>query len=68
MTPAEIKADLDALPGALALFWYMENVDDEHPHRTELFFYCRERARRYGTNWHAELKFDKLMFERIERS
>lgn len=68
MTFEETKDYLDSLPGVLALFWFMENVGDEHPHRTELFFYCRERARRYSKDgYQAELKFDRQMFELISK-
>jgi hypothetical protein len=74
-TIEQIKEYLDSLPGVLALFWFMENVSDEHPHRTELFFYCRERVRRYAlttpthssVHWKHELKWDTQMFERLER-
>lgn len=44
MNIEQTVAYLDTLPGVLALFWFMENVSDEHPHRQELFFYCRERV------------------------
>jgi hypothetical protein len=53
---------LDLLPGVLALWWFMENVNDEHPHRSELFFYCRERVRRYETSLQQALHDDRQRF------
>lgn len=29
-----------------ALWWFIENVNDETPGRTEVFFYLRERVRK----------------------
>ncbi len=67
MTLDQTRDYLDTLPAVLALFWFMENVDSDHPHRTSLFFYCRERARRYsGDGWKNELQWDKQMFERMK--
>ncbi|HVH93181.1 MAG TPA: hypothetical protein VM783_17590 [Candidatus Acidoferrum sp.] len=66
MSYQEIIDYLDSLPGVLALFWFMENVSDEHLHRQQLFFYCRERARRYQHNYKAELKYDAIMFKKKE--
>lgn len=72
MTYEETTDYLDSLPGVLALFWFMENVNEDDPHRSELFFYCRERARRYSFNpnaaeqgeaWKAELKVDAKLFK-----
>lgn len=63
---------LDTLPGVLALFWFMENVADDHEDRQQLFFYCRERVRRYGATpgytdhenaYKRELAADKKLFE-----
>jgi len=74
MTYQETVDYLDTLPGVLALYWFMENVADEHPHRSELFFYCRERARRYNHNpaaadqreaYKVELAFDAEAFKRL---
>ncbi len=73
MTYQETIEYLDNLPGVLALFWFMENVGDEHPDRQELFFYCRDRVRRYqnGPKWQksvykAELAWDAYCFKRLE--
>jgi hypothetical protein len=74
-TYQQIAEYLDALPGVLALWWFMENVNDDHPHRSELFFYCRERVRRYSHNAHKadqrsayldELEWDREAFRRLE--
>lgn len=63
MTLTETTAHLDTLPGVLALFWFMENVGDEHPHRNELFFYCRERVRRYdAAGWVGQHRSDTVKF------
>ena len=32
-----------------ALFWFIENVTESDPERTELFFALRERVRALGT-------------------
>lgn len=71
-TYESITAYLDTLPGVLALWWFMENVHEEHEHRSELFFYCRERVCRYRHDptrkdqtlaFEVELAFDADMFE-----
>jgi hypothetical protein len=41
----ETKGHLDGLPLVAALWWFIENVNEDHPHRNELFFYLRERVR-----------------------
>lgn len=46
MTLDETKEYLDALPLAEALFWFIENIGDDDPIRTDVFFYLRERYRR----------------------
>lgn len=77
MTLTETINYLDTLPGVLALFWFMENVNEEHPHRQELFFYCRERVRRYGNPpgfnerdnaWRHEHAMDAELFKYQERT
>lgn len=45
MSLDQTQAYLDTLPLATALFWFIENVNEDSPHRTALFFYCRERVR-----------------------
>lgn len=42
---SNIQRFLDGLPLAEALWWFIENVTDDHPQRTEIFFYLRERVR-----------------------
>ena len=37
---------LDSMGLSDALWWFIENVDDDHPARTDLFFYLRERMRK----------------------
>lgn len=64
---------LHALPGVLALYWFMENVGTDDPNRSTLFFYCRERVRRYQSNsahptdkpWEIELESDAEKFNRM---
>mgnify|MGYP001566976332 CR=1 FL=1 len=41
----ETRRYLDSLPLTQALWWFIENVGDEHKDRHELFFYLRERVR-----------------------
>lgn len=56
---------LDSLPSTLALFWVMENVNEEHPQRQQFFFYCRERARQVQQNFKQEQKFDAILYKRM---
>jgi len=44
-TFAETKTYLDGLPLADAFWWFIENSNEDDPHRSELFFYLRERYR-----------------------
>jgi hypothetical protein len=37
---------LDTLDLPTALWWFIENVTDETPGRSEIFFHLRERVRR----------------------
>lgn len=39
------KDYLDSLTLTNALWWFIENIDFEHPDRNEIFFYLRERMR-----------------------
>lgn len=39
------KEYLDSVALPQALWWFIENVTDAHPDRTEIFFYLRERVR-----------------------
>jgi len=43
--PAWLIQHTDSLPLAEALWYFIENVSDENPARTELFFHLRERMR-----------------------
>lgn len=43
MTFQQIKDYLDTQPMAQALWWFIENVSDDNPSRTEVFFYLRGR-------------------------
>lgn len=45
MTFTEIKAYLDPLPLVDALWWFIENLNDDDPVQSEVFFYLRERVR-----------------------
>lgn len=45
MTRRQIKSYLQTLPLAEALWWFIENVNEDDSARTELFFYLRERKR-----------------------
>ena len=44
MNYEQIKAYLETLPLAEALWWFIENGSDEN--RTDVFFYLRERVRK----------------------
>lgn len=37
------KSYLDSLDIADALWWFIENIHENHPDRSEIFFYLRER-------------------------
>ncbi len=39
------KTYLDTLSLVDALWWFIENIDSDHPDCTEIFFYLRERKR-----------------------
>jgi len=41
----ETKGHLEGLPLVAALWWFIENSNEDDPHRNELFFYLRERVR-----------------------
>jgi hypothetical protein len=44
-TPESTIAYLATLPLTDALFWFIENVDDDMPGRSKVFFYLRGRVR-----------------------
>lgn len=50
MTLAETKDYLNGQPLAAALWWFIENVNEDDPNRSELFFYLRERVRDHQTD------------------
>lgn len=75
MSFQQITNYLDKLPGVLALWWFMENINDDHPERQEIFFYLRERVRRYHyqpdrvdqhDSYKIELGYDAELFKRME--
>lgn len=41
----DVQAFLDKLPLVQALWWFIENTNEDTPYRTELFFHLRERYR-----------------------
>lgn len=45
MSANNYSAYLETLPLVDALFWFIENVNDEDPFRSEYFFRLRERVR-----------------------
>lgn len=54
---------LNILPLPHALWWFIENVGEDHPHRTELFFHMRDRMRNYSPEKEHkyELRWEELM-------
>jgi hypothetical protein len=58
MTVTEAKDYLDTLPFGYAVWWYVENVTEDDPIRTEVFFYLRERFRKYQDNPKAEHRYE----------
>lgn len=42
----KVKEMLDGMSSLRALFWFIENIHQDHPQRDDLFFYCRERIRK----------------------
>jgi hypothetical protein len=49
MTLAATKLYLSSITLPAALWWFIENVNDEDRYRTEIFFFLRERVRTEGT-------------------
>ena len=47
LTLEETKEHLDGLLTVHAIWWFIENSNEDDPHRNELFFYLRERYRNY---------------------
>lgn len=45
MTLKQTKKLLDSMPLTTALWWFIENSNEDDKHRNELFFYLRERVR-----------------------
>jgi hypothetical protein len=46
MNAGETIKYLETLSLSAALWWFIENMDDAGPDRTQVFFYLRERVRR----------------------
>jgi len=61
MSLEETKSHLDWLPMANALWWFIENSNDDDPHRSELFFYLRERMRNHDPK--ADFKYAQKWME-----
>jgi hypothetical protein len=57
MTYEQITDYLNGRPLVSALWWYIENVNEDHPHRNQLFFYLRERV--FDLDPKAEYKFTR---------
>lgn len=57
MTYVETRDYLDGLPLVTALWWYIENINEDDPYRTDLFFHLRERVRNHDPK--AEYKFTR---------
>lgn len=54
----QIIDHLDTLPITHALWWFIENVAEDSPHRTPLFFYLRSRFRVYQENPKGEQRYE----------
>lgn len=57
MNAEQTKDYLSGLPMAEALWWFIENVNEDSAHRSELFFYLRERMRSHDPK--ADYQFAK---------
>lgn len=55
MTYKQMEDYLNGRPLVDALWWFIENVDSEDEHSSQLFFYLRERVRNLDPK--AEFKF-----------
>jgi len=58
MTATETIDYLHTLPTTHALWWFIENVTEDDPIRTEVFFYLRERFRSYQADPKAEHRYE----------
>lgn len=58
MTYTETRDYLDTLPTTHALWWFIENVTDDDPIRTDVFFYLRERFRSYQRDPKSEHRYE----------
>ncbi len=58
MTATETTDYLHTLPTTHALWWFIENVTEDDPIRTEVFFYLRERFRKYQDDPKAEHRYE----------
>lgn len=54
---------LISLPTVYALWWFIENITDEDPRRSEIFFHLRERVREFQTDFKAAHRMDLAMLK-----
>ncbi|QBJ04457.1 hypothetical protein HOV23_gp116 [Pseudomonas phage Lana] len=66
MNLEQIKDHLNGLPVVYALWWFIENLHEESPHRSEVFFYLRERFREMDPK--DEYKFTKELIAAQEEA
>ena len=52
---------LISLPTVFALWWFIENVTEDDPRRTELFFHLRERVREHQTDMKSAQRMDRSL-------
>lgn len=61
MTFKEVTDYLNGRPLVDALWWFIENSNEDDPHRSELFFYLRERVRNLDPK--DEYKFTRELYK-----
>jgi hypothetical protein len=59
MNTQEKLDHLHTLPFPHAAWWFIENVAADDPGRTDLFFYMRERFRKYQADPKAEQRYER---------
>lgn len=52
---------LEAMPIVSALWWFIENTNEEDPNRTDTFFYLRKRVGMYQISNRSERRFENLL-------
>lgn len=57
MNLEQTKEYLNGLPLANALWWFIENINEDDTNRSDLFFYLRERMRNHDPK--ADYKYAK---------